>query len=383
MKARKRNAGEGSIFQRSDGRWCAQLDLGWEGGKRRRKYVYGATAQEVQDQLLKARVDRAAGLPVVVERQSLSGFLQDWLENSVKPSVRPLTHEQYRQHVKLYLAPLLGQHRLAKLALQHVRAFLKKKLADGLSPRTVQLSLVILRRALGQAVKDGLVVRNVAGLVDAPRWKRPEVKPWGPTEAAKFLETIKGEPLEAAYLAALSLGLRRGEVLGLRWSDVDFEAKTITIAQALARVGGKLHFIEPKTRQSRRRLPLHDGLVAALREHRRRQIEARLATGPRWHDRGLVFTTGIGTPLEPRALNEDFEGLVAKAALRRVRLHDLRHACASFLLAQGIHPRVVMELLGHSQISLTMDTYSHVMPDAMRQAVVSIEALLGKSAAVD
>src|SRR5215469_6073703 len=266
--ARKRNAGEGSIFPRSDGRWCAQLDLGWEGGKRRRKYVYGATAQEVQDQLLKARVDRAAGLPVVVERQSLSGFLQDWLENSVKPSVRPLTHEQYRQHVKLYLAPLLGQHRLAKLALQHVRAFLKKKLADGLSPRTVQLSLVILRRALGQAVKDGLVVRNVAGLVDAPRWKRPEVKPWGPTEAAKFLETIKGEPLEAAYLAALSLGLRRGEVLGLRWSDVDFEAKTITIAQALARVGGKLHFIEPKTRQSRRRLPLHDGLVAALREHR-------------------------------------------------------------------------------------------------------------------
>lgn len=175
----KRNAGEGSIFQRSDGRWCAQLDLGWQGGRRVRKYLYGGTAQEVRDALLKARSDKSQGLPVAVERQAVGQFLERWLEDSVKPSVRPLTHEQYHQHVKLYLAPVLGHHRLDKLAPQHVRAFLKEKLEAGLSPRTVQLSLVILRRALGQAVKDGLVARNVAKLVDAPRWKRPEVRPWG------------------------------------------------------------------------------------------------------------------------------------------------------------------------------------------------------------
>jgi integrase len=170
--ARKRNAGEGSIFQRLDGRWCAQLDLGWQGGKRARKYIYGATASEVQDTLLKARAARAAGLPVAVERQTVRQFLADWLDNSVKPSVRPLTHEQYSQHTRLYLAPLLGHHRLDKLVPQHVRAFIKQKLLDGLSPRTVQLSLVILRKALGQAVKDGLIARNVANVVDAPRWKR-------------------------------------------------------------------------------------------------------------------------------------------------------------------------------------------------------------------
>jgi integrase len=377
----KRLKGEGSVWLRADGRWCGAINLGWEHGKRRRKYFYGQTAEQVQAAILRARADLAQGLPVVAERQTVEEFLGRWLEDSVKPSVRPLTYEQYRQHVKLYLAPLLGRHQLAKLAPQHVRAFIKQKLADGLSPRTVQLSLVILRRALGQAVKDGLVGRNVAKLADPPRWKRPEIKPWEPAEAARFLDAIRTERLEAAYLLALSLGLRRGEVLGLRWPDVDLEGKAVTISQALARVGGKLEFIEPKSRQSRRTVPIHDGLVAALRNHRRRQFEERLAAGSRWHDGGLVFTTRIGTPLEPRALNEDFERVVMAAGLRRIRLHDLRHSCATFLLAQGVHPRVVMELLGHSQISLTMETYSHVLPDAMREAIGRMEALLGKAAA--
>jgi integrase len=377
--ARKRNAGEGSVFQRSDGRWCAQLDLGWQSGRRQRKYLYGATAAEVQDMLLKARTARTQGLPVAVSRQKLVNFLAGWLADTVRSSVRPLTYEQYHQHVKLYLAPNLGHHWLDKLAPAHVRRFINQKLQDGLSPRTVQLSLAILRRALGQAVKDGLVGRNVAELVERPRWKRPEVTPWHDAEAGRFLDAMVGERLQTAYLIALSLGLRRGEMLGLRWTDIDFYAKTITIAQALARVGGKLQFIEPKSRQSRRTIPLHDGLVAALRSHRRRQLEERLVARSRWRESGLVFTSGIGTPLEPRALNEDFERIVTKAGIRRIRLHDLRHSCASFLLKQRVHPRVVMELLGHSQISVTMETYSHVMPDAMREAVASVETLLGKS----
>jgi integrase len=189
--ARKRNAGEGSIFQRADGRWCAQLDLGWQNGRRARKYIYGETAGKVQDALLKARTDYAAGLPVAVERQTVAQFLAEWLENSVKPSVRPLTYEQYHQHVKLYLTPLLGHHQLAKLAPQYVRAFIKQKVADGLSPRTVQLSLVILRKALGQAVKDGSIGRNVAKLVDGPRVERFEGKTLTPEQARQFLDTAE------------------------------------------------------------------------------------------------------------------------------------------------------------------------------------------------
>lgn len=188
--------------------------------------------------------------------------------------------------------------------------------------------------------------------------------------------------METAYLVALSLGLRRGEVLGLRWADIDLELRTITVAQALAR-RRQASVQEPKSRQSRRTVPLHDGLVVAIKKRRRCQLEERLAAGLQWQDSGLVFTTGIGTPLEPRALNEDFDRILAKAALRRVRLHDLRHACASFLLAQGVHPRVVTELLGHSQISLTMNTYSHVMPDTMREAVERMEPFLAVEKATD
>lgn len=273
--ARKRNAGEGSIFQRSDGRWCAQLDLGWEGGKRRRKYVYGVTAQEVQDQLLKARADRAAGLPVAVERQTVEQFLADWLENSVKPSVRPLTHEQYRQHVKLYLAPILGHHRLAKLAPQHVRAFLKQKLTDGLSPRTVQLSLVILRKALGQAVKDGLLGRNVAKLVDGPRVGHFEGKMLSPEQARAFLDAAKGERFEALYTAALAVGLRMGDALGLRWQDVDLDRRILAVSRILERIGrgegSTLQLVEPKTSRSRRTVNLPEAAVKALKAHRVRQ----------------------------------------------------------------------------------------------------------------
>jgi integrase len=286
MMARKRNAGEGSIFERSDGRWCAQLDLGWEGGKRRRKYVYGATAQEVRDQLLQARSDRAAGLPVVVGRQTVAQFLQDWLENSVKPSVRPLTHEQYRQHVKLYLAPLLGHHRLSKLAPQHVRAFLKRKLEDGLSPRTVQLSLVILRRSLGQAVKDGLTGRNVAKLVDGPRVRHFEGQTLSPEDARALLDAAKGERFEALYTAALAVGLRMGEALGLRWQDVNLDRRSLTVNRILERIGrghgSTLQLVEPKTSRSRRTVNLSEAAVRALRAHKVRQLEERLAAGLRW-----------------------------------------------------------------------------------------------------
>jgi integrase len=377
--ARKRNAGEGSIFERSDGRWCGQLDLGWEGGKRRRKYVYGATAQEVQNELLKARSDRAAGLPVVLDRQTVAQFLQDWLENSVKPSVRPLTHEQYRQHVKLYLEPLLGHYRLPKLTPQHVRAFLSQKLADGLSPRTVQLSLVILRKALGQALKDGLLGRNVAKLVDGPRVSHFESQTLSPEQARAFLDAAKGERFEALYAAALAVGLRMGEALGLRWQDVDLDRRTLTVNRILERIGrgqgSTLQLVEPKTSRSRRTVNLPEAVVKALKAHKVRQLEERLVAGSRWRDSGLVFPSRIGTPYEPHDLHDFKRLLVIKAGLPDMRFHDLRHSAASLMLAQGIPLRSIQDILGHSSIALTANLYAHVGEQLRREAADAMDAV--------
>ena len=378
--AKRRGQNEGSIFQRSDGRWCGQLNIGWEGGKRRRKYIYGTTAAEVQDQLLKARADRAAGLPVAVERQTVAQFLRDWLENSVKPSVRPLTHEQYSQHVKLYLAPLLGHHGLIKLAPQHVRAFLGRKLEDGLSPRTVQLSLVILRKALGQAVKDGLLGRNVAKLVDGPRVGRFESQTLSPEQARGFLDAAKGERFEALYTAALAVGLRMGEALGLRWQDVDLDRRTLTVNRILERIGrgqgSTLQLVEPKTSRSRRTVNLAEAAVRALKAHRVRQFEERLSAGSRWQERGLVFPNTLGKPLEPHELHNGFKALLSKASLPDIRFHDLRHSAASLMLAQGIPLRTIQDILGHSSITLTANLYAHVGEHLRREAADAMDAIL-------
>jgi integrase len=378
--ARKRNAGEGSIFQRADGRWCAQLDLGWQNGKRVRKYIYGATAQEVQDQLLKARSDRAAGFPVAVERQTVGHFLVDWLQNTVRPSVRAATYRSYEQTIRNHLVPELGPLPLRKLEPQHVRAMLNRKLAAGLSARSVAYLRVVLRAALNQARKWNLVARNAAELVESPRARRFEIKPLAPEQARQLLDAAKGSQLEALYAVALACGLRMGEMLGLRWQDMDLEAGRLAVRQAIQRqCGAGLVAIEPKTDRSRRTIEIPAPLVAALKAHRIRQLEERLAAGARWRDNGLVFTSGVGTPVEPRNLHRSFKTTLKKAGLPDIRFHDLRHSAASLMLAQGVPLRVVMEVLGHSSISLTADTYSHVMPSLVRDATEKAAAVLFKA----
>ena len=262
--AKKRGRNEGTIFQRKDGRWCGVVDLGWEGGKRKRKWLYGATRKAVADALNKALRDNSQGLRIAVERQTLGQFLSRWLAESVKPSVRPLTYEQYAQHVRLYIEPRIGKVQLSKLGSQQVQSLVHAKLKEGLSPRTVQITLFVLRRALAQAAKWDLIVRNVAELVDSPRVERKEVKPPTGEQVQAFLRALKGERLEALFTVGFALGLRRGEVLGLRWEDVDFENRTISIKQAVQRSGGKhatgdekgskLHFVAPRTIEASGRL---------------------------------------------------------------------------------------------------------------------------------
>jgi integrase len=370
----KRGQGEGSIYQRSDGRWTAVISL--DNGKR--KSFYSKTRKEVQDKLVIALRDQQQGLPMAPEKQTLSQFLGVWLTDSVKPTVRPRTIESYSQLVRVHIVPdAIGRRVLARLSPQDLQAFLNGMLAKGLSPRTVQYLHAIIRSALNQALRWGFVARNVATLVDSPRVRRPEIKPLTPEQARCFLEVAKDDRLAALYAVAIALGLRQGEALGLRWQDVDLDGAMLRVSLALQRVNGKLQLVEPKTDRSRRSVPLPPVAVVALRQHRVHQLEERLLAGERWQNNGLVFTTTIGTPLDGHNVTRQFKMLMDKAGLPPIRFHDLRHTCASLLLAQGLSPRLIMETLGHSQISLTMNTYSHVMPALQREAADKMQELLG------
>lgn len=374
----RRGANEGSIYQRTDGRWGASIELGWFNGKRKRKHFTGKTRREVQEKLTAALHDKAKGLPVKLERQTVKQFLDNWLENAVQPSVRPKTYISYEQLVRVHIIPELGRHQLAELGPQHIEAFLVKKRKTDLSDRTVQYFYTILRRSLDRAFKWGLVTRNVATLIDRPRAVRPQIVPFTPMQARAFLNAIKGERLEALYVLALAEGLRQGEVLGLQWSNVDLDEGTVTVRVALQRVNTKLQLVEPKTRSSKRTVSLSDMTVSALRRHRVKQLEERLAAGSEWRGNvlDLVYTTSIGTPLEPSGVVKQFKRILREAGLPSQRFHDLRHSCASLMLANGIHPRVVMEKLGHSEIALTMNTYSHPTPELQKDAARRMDDML-------
>jgi integrase len=213
-----------------------------------------------------------------------------------------------------------------------------------------------------------MVARNVAALVAPPRVPPSEATPLDPQQARRLLEALEGERLQALFAVPLTAGLRPSEALGLRWQDVDFEAGTISIFQGVQRLEGKLPLQELKTRRSRRTVSLPNSVLDLLHAHQARQHEARTLLGPEWKETGLVFTTWFGTALEPRNVVRSFKSILKKAELPDIRFHDLRHTCATLLLVQGVHPRVVMEILGHSQISLTMNTYTHVAPQAQNQA---------------
>lgn len=375
----RRGANEGTIRERKDGRWEARVILTRPDGRRARRSLLGRTRGEVRDKLMAALRAEASGLPLPAERMTVGAFLDRWLRDSAKPSVRPRTYVSYASVVRVHLAPGLGQLPLARLSPQQVQAFLNAKSASGLSPRTVGYLRAVLRQALGQAERWGMVTRNVARLAEPPRISRREVRPFSPEEARRFIEVIRGDRLEALYLVALAVGLRQGEILGLAWSDVDFEASTLTVRNALQRIDGALVLVEPKSATSRRVVALPTVAVDALRVHRLRQRTERLLAGSRWHDdpRDLVFRTTVGTPMDGIAVTRRFQAVLRAAGLPRQRFHDLRHACASLLLAQGVAPRVVMETLGHSQIGLTLNTYSHVIPALGRAAADQMDAVLG------
>ncbi len=378
--AGKRGQNEGTCYQRRDGRWEAAMTIATVDGKPKRKSFYGRTKTDAMRQMRAAQREHEAGLPVPGWRQTVGQFLDRWLADVVQPSVRPKTHHSYAQLVRLHVKPALGHHQLAKLEPQQVQAMLNDKISLGLSPRTVQYMRAVLRRALGQALKWGLVARNVATLVDPPRSVHHETQFLPPLQARVLLEVVLGDRLEALYSVALALGLRQGKALGLRWRDVDLEGGTLSVRTALQRVNSKLQLVEPKTERSRRTLPLPPTVLVALRQHRHRQLEERLVAGPRWDSSwDLVFTSTIGTPLDARNVVRHFKAALERAELPDMRWHDLRHSCGSILAAKKVPLRVIQEILGHSQISTTV-RYAHVVPEAQREAADLMESVLAGEA---
>ena len=337
------------------------------------------TRSAMRDRLRGAIGPEPGDLPALGTELTVGAFLESWLTEVARVTVRPRTYVSYRYVVGLHLTPALGGIALASLSPADVQTFLNAKSTSGLSPRTVGYLRGVLRGALGHAERTDLVTRNVARLARPPRLPRRRVSPLSVEQVRAFVAAILGDRLEALYLVALGVGLRQGEILGLRWSEVDLEGGTLTVRHALARIDGRLELVEPKSVTSRRVVPLPAFVRDALVAHRHHQAAEPLPLRPTPPDpfADLVFVTTHGTPLDGITITRRFQRILAAAGLPRQRFHDLRHACASLLLAQGVPARVVMETLGHSEISLTLNTYSHVMPSVGREAAERMDQLLG------
>ncbi|MFF4869389.1 tyrosine-type recombinase/integrase [Streptomyces sp. NPDC000961] len=373
---RKRNPnGAGTITQRSDGRYQAAVYVLQPDGTRARKFAYGKTWAEC-DAKRRALLDKVDnGVPVPTRSMKLSEWLPYWLDNIVKPRRKKTTAAKYEVHVRLYLVPMLGSKRLESLGVADVRRFLVQ-LEKKTSAATAKESHRVLRTALTAACREELVSRNVATLVEPPTVAARELSPWSLDETLDFLAAARKDPLYAAFVLAIALGFRRGEVVGLRWENVDLDKREIRVRTQRQRVAGEVYEDDPKGRRRKQTLPLPAICVAPLRWQRLKQAAAREHAGEKWTETGYVFTTRTGQPIEPRNLYRSFTRVAKNAGLRVVRLHDARHGTATLLTAAGVPPRVVMEILGHSQIAVTMNVYTHVVQDTQREAVSHVDRLL-------
>lgn len=307
---------------------------------------------------------------------SVSKFFEDWLQ-AIVVSIRPRTWRRYREYVRLHIVPTLGEIELASLGSRQIQLLYSDKIAQGLSTMSVLHIHRVLCRALGQAERQGLVASNAAQLVDAPRPERVEMSTLSPEEARRFLVAASGERLEALYVLAITTGMRQGELLGLRWHDVDLEQRSIRVTGSLQYVPGKgLSVAAPKTQRSRRHVLLSALATEALERHHTTQTSERRVTGAMWEEHDLVFPNRRGRPMyATNMLNRSFAVILEMAGIPRIRFHDLRHTAATLLLGKGIHPKVVSEMLGHANTSMTLDVYSHATPTMQRQAATAFDQL--------
>jgi integrase len=352
-------------------------------GRKRQKWVGGfRTKREAEGALTEALERRRTGTWGDPGRQTVGEFLTAWLL-ATKPSLRDTTAASYEATLTGWVVPRIGSIRLATLDAARISALYGELLAGGrrngkggLSERSVRYCHAILSHALGDAVRWGLLPRNPVAPVDAPRRQQPEMRVWAAPEVQRFLTHVADDRLYAMWALLISTGMRRGEVCGLQWADIDVQRGTVAIRRARVAIGYDVRISEPKTARGRRVVRIDPVTAAALGVWRKRQIEDRLRAGEIWQDGAWLFTDEVGRPLHPQTLTVSFRRHVKAAGLPSIRLHDLRHTAATLALTAGLHPRVVADRLGHSSTQLTMDTYSHVAEQLQADAGAQVAALI-------
>lgn len=365
---------DGTTSLRNDGRWMGKLWL--DDGTR--KSVYGKTKEEVEAKLRKVARDQEKGLPIVSDKRTVGEYLTEWLE-TVRPRLQPTTHTRYEQLMRLQVTPELGKVKLSKLTPHQVQKLYATWRERGLSATSVKHLHTVLHGALAQAVKWDYLARNPTDLVVKPKMGTREMKTLTREQVDRFLEVAKGDRLEALYLLAVSTGMRQGELLALRWTNVDLERGTLQVRGTMQPTPDGLRISQPKTKASKRRLQLAPLATDALRKHKSEQNGERLKLGPAWADLDLVFPNRVGQPMRAGdLLKRSFHPLLRQAGLPRMRFHEIRHSAASLHLEAGTPVKVVSEMLGHGSIGITLDTYAHVMPSMQdRAAEVANDILSG------
>lgn len=390
-KQKRRGNNEGSIYQRPDGRWCSQIIVGINPttGKPKRKTLYGKTRREVAEKLAKTLQELSSGAYIEPSTFTLGEWLDKWLTEYKKAQLKPSTYESYAGLVARHVKPALGNIPLAKLQAHNLQTFYNEKLTSGrldgqggLSTRMVRYFHAVIREALQQAVKEGILPRNVADATSPPVMKHKPMRPLTEDELLTFLGTAKEDRLFAAYVVAATTGMRRGELCGLCWDSVDLETGLLVVQRQLLPLKDGLSLEDTtKSKAGRRSVYLTEEAVRELKAHKRRQAQERLLLGAAYQDKGLVFCQEDGSFLDPRRFTKRFQRFLERAGLPKVRLHDLRHTHASLLLSRGVHPKVVQERLGHSSITMTLDLYSHLAPGMDEQAAATLNGLVAKSEA--
>ncbi len=373
----RRGNGEGSIRKRKDGRWEGRYTVQTPEGTKQ-KTVYGKTRKEVAENLTEAMAGRDRGLVFDAGKLTVAEHLERWLEDVVKPSASHRTYSAHAQQIRTHLAPTLGRVRLKALRKAHIDRLYREKLDAGLAPSTVRRIHAVLHKALEEAVKGDLIPRNPAAHANKPKAKQEEIEPLDASQAAAFLEAARGDRFEALYVLCLMCGLRQGEALALRWQDIDLEGATLRVNRQLQRVrgGGGLRFSEPKN-ASRRTVGLPPRALSALKSHRKRQLEEKVAAGPLYWDGSLVFASRRGTPLDAQnVVNRHYKPLLKRAGLPPIRFHDLRHSCLSLLAQRGEPIRDLQALAGHATAAFTLQRYTHHYDASARRTAEAMGDIL-------
>jgi integrase len=371
--AKNRGHNEGSIFKRGNNTWRAQITI-----QGQRLSFNGKTKKECQEwvKVTLAQVDN--GLNFKGANLTLKEFMTDWLVN-VESSLRPNTYKQYRQITNQHILPYLGNFKLKDLNPQHIQHRYNLMVKQGKGLRTVQITHAVIHRALGQAVKFGLIPRNPDDATTPPKPKQKEMRFYDRDQVHRLLISTKlsGDRLYPLYHFALSTGMRQSEIFGLKWTDLDFGQGSLHVHRQLTRIkGGGFEFTAPKTKAGIRKIALGPSTLQILKDHNKYQQMEIYKIGDRWQDHGLIFTTQIGTPLDKYNLLKSFKKLIKKIGLPEIRFHDLRHTAASLMLNQGIPTIVVSKRLGHSKPSITLDIYGHLIPSKQHEAALIMDELL-------